>query len=255
MRRIMMVVAYDGTNYCGWQVQPNGITIEEVLNRELSRILKENICVIGASRTDSGVHALGNVAVFDTNARIPAEKVSFALNQSLPDDIRIQKSLQVPPDFHPRRCKTRKTYEYDIYNHTFENPLNRRYSYFVHRPLNPEKMQKAADFLVGTHDFKSFCNIHTQVEDTVRTIYKCQINCEGHLIRIHIEGNGFLYNMVRIIAGTLIEIGMGEYDSKYIEEILAGRNRELAGKTAPARGLRLVEIQFEEMDEEKTKKT
>lgn len=250
MRRIMLVVAYDGTDYCGWQIQPNGITIEEVINRELSRILKENICVIGASRTDSGVHALGNVAVFDTEARIPAEKVSFALNQSLPEDIRIQESLQVPSDFHPRRCKSCKSYEYDIYNHTFENPLNRRYSCFVHRTLNLQKMQQAADFLVGTHNFKSFCNIHTQVEDTVRTIYNCHISCEEHLIRIHIEGNGFLYNMVRIIAGTLIEIGMGEYEPTYIKEIIAGQNRELAGKTAPARGLRLVKIQFNEKSEE-----
>lgn len=245
MRRIKLVVAYDGTNYCGWQIQPNGITIEEVLNRELSRILKEEIRVIGASRTDSGVHALGNVAVFDTNASIPGEKVSYALNQSLPDDIRIQDSCEVPQDFHPRHCKTKKTYEYLIYNHTFQNPLNNRYTHFVYRPLDIEKMRKAAVYLKGTHDFKSFCNIHTHVEDTVRTIYNCRVEQNGRLLTIVIEGDGFLYNMVRIIAGTLIEVGMGEYEPACIEAILDKKDRTCAGKTAPAKGLKLVQILYE----------
>lgn len=245
MRRIKLVVAYDGTNYCGWQIQPNGITIEEVLNRELSRILKEEIRVIGASRTDSGVHALGNVAVFDTNASIPGEKVSYALNQSLPDDIRIQDSCEVPQDFHPRHCKTKKTYEYLIYNHTFQNPLNNRYTHFVYCPLDIEKMRKAAVYLKGTHDFKSFCNIHTHVEDTVRTIYNCHVEQNGRLLTIVIEGDGFLYNMVRIIAGTLIEVGMGEYEPACIEAILDKKDRTCAGKTAPAKGLKLVQILYE----------
>lgn len=244
MRRIMLVVAYEGTNYCGWQVQPNGITIEEVLNRELSRILGEDIKVIGASRTDAGVHAMGNVAVFDTNARIPGDKVSFALNQSLPEDIRIQMSKEVPTDFHPRHCNTRKTYEYCIYNHAFESPIGRQFTYFVHRPLDVEQMQKAADRLVGTHDFKSFCNIHTHVEDTVRTIYGCRVLKQDNQITIRIEGNGFLYNMVRIIAGTLIEVGSGLKEPEAIEGILAAKDREAAGKTAPAKGLKLVKIEY-----------
>lgn len=246
MRRIMLVVAYDGTNYCGWQVQPNGLTIEEVLNRELSRILKEDIKVIGASRTDAGVHALGNVAVFDTCARIPGEKVSYALNQSLPEDIRVQCSCEVPLDFHPRRCHTRKTYEYMIYNHKFENPIGRQYAYFFHHPLNIECMQEAARYLVGTHDFKSFCNIHTQVEDTVRTIYLCEVKREGSFLKIQIEGNGFLYNMVRIIAGTLIAVGMGEIPPADMPVILDKKDRNAAGRTAPARGLKLVKIQYED---------
>lgn len=246
MRRIMLVVAYDGTNYCGWQVQPNGITIEEVLNRELSRILKEDIKVIGASRTDAGVHALGNVAVFDTNARIPGEKVSYALNQSLPEDIRVQDSKEVPLNFHPRHCNTRKTYEYTIYNHRFENPLGRQYAYFFHHPLCVGKMQEAAQYLVGTHDFKSFCNIHTQVEDTVRTVYRCEVAKKGNLVTIRIEGNGFLYNMVRIIAGTLLAVGNGELEPAAIPAILDKKDRNAAGRTAPARGLKLVEIRYEE---------
>lgn len=240
----MLVVAYEGTNYSGWQIQPNARTIEGVLNEELSRIMKEKIQVIGASRTDAGVHALGNVAVFDTNARIPGEKVAFALNQSLPEDIRIQQSREVSPGFHPRHCNTRKTYEYNIYNQQFDCPLGRQYQYFVHRPLDEGRMQQAADMLVGTHDFKSFCNIHTQVEDTVRTIYACQVKRDGSHIRLQIEGNGFLYNMVRIIAGTLVEVGGGLRRPEQIEEILAAKNREAAGKTAPAKGLRLVKIDY-----------
>ncbi|MCI8371373.1 MAG: tRNA pseudouridine(38-40) synthase TruA [Lachnospiraceae bacterium] len=245
MRRIMLIVAYDGTNYCGWQVQPNGITIEGVLNRELSRILKEEIKVIGASRTDAGVHALGNTAVFDTSARIPADKVALALNQGLPDDIRIQHSMEVAPDFHPRHCESRKVYEYHVYNHSFDNPIGRQYHYFVHRPLEISAMQEAAAYFVGTHDFKSFCNIHTCVETTTRTIYECRVEKEQYKITIHIEGNGFLYNMVRIIAGTLIEVGNGLRKPAEIIDILAERNREAAGKTAPARGLQLVEIQYQ----------
>lgn len=245
MRRILLIVAYEGTQYCGWQIQPNGETIESVLNQELSRILKENVRVIGASRTDAGVHASGNVAVFDTCARIPAEKVAFALNQSLPEDIRIQESKEVALDFHPRHCKSRKRYEYVIYNHAFENPLGRQYSYFVYRTLNVEAMQKAALLLVGRHNFKSFCNIHTQVQDTVRHIYDCKVKRQGRYIIIEIEGNGFLYNMVRIIAGTLIEIGIGERQPEEIPSILKAENREMAGKTAPAKGLRLKEILFE----------
>lgn len=244
MRRIMLVVAYDGTNYCGWQIQPNGITIEEMLNRELSRILKEDIAVIGASRTDAGVHALGNVAVFDTQARIPGDKVSYALNQSLPADIRIQRSMEVALEFHPRHCRTRKTYVYTVYNHAFENPIGRQYAYFVHYPLSLEAMQRAAAALVGTHDFKSFCNIHTHVEDTVRTVYACEVTKAESCVCIRIEGDGFLYNMVRIIAGTLVEVGMGQRRAEELPDILLARDRERAGKTAPAKGLRLESIQY-----------
>ena len=242
MRRIMLVVAYEGTNYCGWQVQPNGITIEEVLNRELSRIFKEDIKVIGASRTDAGVYAMGNIAVFDTNARIPGEKVAFALNESLPDDIRIQKSEEVALDFHPRHCNSRKCYEYHIYNDRFENPMRRNFCAFTYREVDVSKMRKAAEYLIGEHDFKSFCNIHTNVKDTTRTIYRCDINKTGSEIVINIEGSGFLYNMVRIIAGTLLEIGTGLRNVEEMETILLAKNREMAGKTAQARGLMLKEI-------------
>ena len=161
VKRVKLVVAYDGTNYCGWQVQPNGITIEGVLNRELSKLLKEDIVVIGASRTDSGVHSYGNVAVFDTNARMPAEKISYALNQRLPEDIVVQNSCEVPPDWHPRHCNSRKTYEYRILNREFPMPQRRLDTWFVYRKLNIPAMCEAARRFEGTHDFKSFCTAKT----------------------------------------------------------------------------------------------
>ena len=175
MKRVMLTVAYDGSNYHGWQLQPNVITIESVLNEKLSELFGEEIRVIGASRTDTGVHALGNIAVFDTEARMPAEKISYALNQRLPEDIRIQKSQEVPIDFHPRHQNSRKTYEYKILNREFPMPIYRLYAHFTYVPLDVKKMRKAAAYLVGEHDFKSFCSVNTVAETTVRTIYGIEI--------------------------------------------------------------------------------
>lgn len=242
MKRVMLVVAYDGTNYCGWQVQPNAVTVEGILNEKLSELLKADIKVIGASRTDSGVHALGNVAVFDTEARIPGEKVSYALNQRLPEDIRIQKSMEVPDDFHPRYCKCWKEYEYRIYNAEFANPVERLYSYFVYRQLDIEAMKKASVYLVGEHDFKSFCSTATQTETTVRTIFGIDVEKQDKIITIKIRGNGFLYNMVRIIVGTLVQVGLAFYKPERVKEMLEAKDRIVAGPTAPACGLRLNEI-------------
>ena len=243
-RRVKLIISYDGTNYCGWQVQINGITVEEVINRELSRMLGEDIAVIGASRTDSGVHALGNVAVFDTFSKIPPEKMCFALNQRLPDDIRIQDSCEVPLDFHPRYCDSTKTYEYKTLNRRFDNPVMRLYTHFVYMPLDYEKMQEAAKYLVGEHDFKSFCSARTQVTDTVRTIYSLDVSKEDDIIKIRISGNGFLYNMVRIIVGTLIKVGLKVYPPEYVKEILEACDRNVAGPKAPAKGLTLIGIVY-----------
>lgn len=242
--RIKLIVAYDGTNYKGWQVQPNGITIEEVLNKKLTELLGEEITVAGASRTDSGVHSLGNVAVFDTNTRMPAEKISFALNQRLPEDIVVQDSCEVPEDWHPRYQNSRKTYEYRILNSTFRMPSRRFDTYFYHRTLDVEKMQKAASYLVGEHDFKSFCAIGAQVKTTVRTVYACDVLKNGEIITIRVTGNGFLYNMVRIIAGTLIQVGGGALPPERIPEILAAQDRSAAGPTAPAQGLTMMGIEY-----------
>lgn len=239
-----MTVAYDGTAYYGWQIQPGVPTIEGELNSALSGLLQEDIQVIGASRTDSGVHALCNVAVFDTDARIPGEKISYALNQRLPEDIRIQKSEETAQDFHPRHCKSRKTYEYRILNRQFPLPTRRLYAYFTYVPLDLEKMRQAAAPLVGEHDFKSFCSPSAAVESTIRTIYDLTVEKERDEIIIRVCGGGFLYNMVRIIAGTLMEAGRGNMQPEQVKEILAAKDRRAAGPTAPACGLTLVEYKF-----------
>lgn len=252
-KRVLMVVAYDGTAYYGWQIQPNGITIESELNRCLSELLGEPVQVSGASRTDSGVHALGNLAVFDTESRIPGEKFSYALNQRLPEDIRIQKSYEVPLEFHPRKTETRKTYEYRITCAEFPIPTKRRYSYYTYHNPDVTAMQEAAKHFIGEHDFGSFCSAGNQTETTVRTIYDLQVYAEEHVginvagtkdIVIRVCGNGFLYNMVRIIAGTLLDVGLGRKSPEDIPAIINACNREEAGPTAPAKGLTLIGYEF-----------
>lgn len=316
-RRILLRVAYDGTNYHGWQLQPNAATIEGELNRALCALTGEEIVVTGASRTDAGVHALGNVAVFDTTSRIPAEKFSYALNQRLPEDIVIQSSKQVADDFHPRHCDCRKTYEYDILNRTFPLPAYRNTAYFLYGTLNIKAMRRACQAFLGEHDFASFCTAGAQVQTTVRTIYSLEVECRplteagtpvppasgeavnaadgkhgeqvqqaqsasgemlnaaagksdeqvqqtqpesgetaipaagganagsaDQLLTIRVKGNGFLYNMVRIIAGTLVEVGRGHIKPEEVAGIIAAKDRAKAGPTAPARGLRLVEIEY-----------
>ena len=241
-----LTISYDGTNYCGWQIQPNGITIEEVINKTLQKLTGEPILVIGASRTDSGVHAMGNVAVFDTESTIPADRFAMALNQRLPEDIVIVKSEEVPLDFHPRYCDCSKTYEYHIINTRIPVPTKRLTNYFVSYNLNLDHMRQAAAYLVGEHDFVSFCNVRTDVENTVRTITALDIIENGNEITIRITGNGFLYNMVRIIVGTLIRVGRGFYTPEKVKEILEAKDRKAAGVTAPAHGLMLMEIKYNE---------
>ena len=248
MKRIMLTVAYDGTDYHGWQYQNNGKTIEGELNKALSSLLQKNIEVIGASRTDAGVHAMCNVAVFDTDAGIPAEKYSYALNQMLRDDIRVRKSMEVPADFHPRKTDTVKTYEYQIDCEEFADPLKTRYAYFTYVPLDASKMQEAAFHLIGTHDFKSFCSVNTTATTTVRTIHDIQVIRDGVDIIVRVTGNGFLYNMVRIIVGTLMDVGRGKYEPSKVKDILEVTDRTAAGPTVPACGLMLKELRFLELE-------
>ena len=263
-KRILLKIAYDGTNYCGFQVQPNGITVQEVVNRAVSDLTGEKIRTIGASRTDAGVHALGNVAVFDTESRMDGSKYSFALNTRLPEDIRIVGSREVPADFHPRYTDTIKTYEYHIWNSRFPDPTKRLYSLFCYYYLDLDIMRGALKAVEGTHDFRSFqSSAETNPDkDTVRTIYRAELICgsgeeqgkspessgetDGYhgLMTIRLCGNGFLYNMVRIIAGTLIEIGRGKLPPDAMPGIIASRQREAAGPTAPAHGLTLINIDY-----------
>ncbi|MCI8731677.1 MAG: tRNA pseudouridine(38-40) synthase TruA [Lachnospiraceae bacterium] len=244
MKRIGLTVAYDGSNYCGWQIQDNGRTIQGELNRCLEELLGHPVQTAGASRTDAGVHALGNVAVFDTDSRIPAEKFSYALNQRLPEDIRIQASQEVEPDFHPRFCESEKTYEYRILNRRFPLPTQRLYSYFYHYPLDVERMREASSYFIGRHDFASFCGAGAQVKTTVRLVTGISVQRNDSMVCIQVSGRGFLYHMVRILAGTLLEIGNGVYPPEHMREVLEAGDRSAAGPTAPACGLTLLGIEF-----------
>ena len=247
MRRIMLRVAYDGTGYSGWQEQENAVTIESELNKALGLITGEEISVIGASRTDAGVHAEGAVCVFDTDSRIPAEKFSYAANTRLPEAVRVWESTEVEPDFHPRHCNSEKTYEYRIWNDDFDNPLMTRYTHFIYRDIDVDAMDRAAQCLVGEHDFKSYCSTKAEVLSTVREIVSIRVerdSVDSRLIRITVTGKGFLYNMVRIIAGTLIEVGTGLRTVESVKTALEAKNREAAGPTAPAKGLTLKRMIF-----------
>ncbi len=239
-----MEIAYDGTAYCGWQIQDNALSVQEVIDKALSEWLDEDIHTIGASRTDAGVHALMNVAVFDTNTRIPGEKYAQGLNSRLPDDICVQCSYEVPKEFHPRFTETIKTYEYKILNRRFPDPTRRRDSLFYYGKLDDDAMNEAASYLIGPHDFKSFCASGHEGKSTVRTVYSASVEKEGDMIRFRITGDGFLYNMVRIIAGTLIEAGKGAIDPKDMKAILEAKDRQAAGPTAPAHGLTLISIEY-----------
>ena len=244
MRRIRLIVSYDGTNYCGWQKQPNGITIEEVLNNAISKLTGEETEITGDSRTDSGVHAYGNVAVVDTNARMSADKFAFAINQRLPDDIRIQYSDEVEAGWHPRKNDCIKTYTYRILNRKIDIPTERLYAHFCYFNLDVDKMREASGYFIGTHDFTSFCSQKSQASSPVRTIFSLEVLQDEDMITVVIRGDGFLYNMIRIIAGTLIKVGMGVYPPSHITEIMKAKNRKLAGQTMPAKGLTLVEIEY-----------
>ncbi|MCR5213469.1 MAG: tRNA pseudouridine(38-40) synthase TruA [Eubacterium sp.] len=258
--RIMLRVSYDGREYCGWQFQPGEKTIEGQLNMVLSNIYNTDIKVIGASRTDAGVHSLGNVCVFDVDqSKIPVEKLPYVMNNALPQDIRVWQSLQVDDDFHPRHTNSLKTYEYRIWNADFPDPVKRYYTHFTYRKLDVEKMREAAALLVGEHDFAAFVSAGSQAQTTVRTIYSIDIieeypdntlninnsnSVNSRLIVIRVKGSGFLYNMVRIIAGTLMSIGSGLKDVNDISLMLESGKREYGGETAPACGLTMIGIEF-----------
>ncbi|MCR5723404.1 MAG: tRNA pseudouridine(38-40) synthase TruA [Lachnospiraceae bacterium] len=244
MKRVLMCVAYDGTAYSGWQVQDNAPTIEGELNKALTDLTGTPTEVIGASRTDAGVHSMSSMCVFDTDMKMPADKYSFALNTRLPEDIRVVWSREVTPDFHPRHCNTEKTYEYHIYNAEFMPPTKRLYAFHERRPLDVALMNKGAAYLIGEHDFKSFCSVNTTAETTVRTITDIKVAKEGDEVIISVSGTGFLYNQVRIIAGTLMWVGLGIREPQDVKTMLEACNRETAGPTAPAHGLLLKSFIF-----------
>lgn len=245
MRRIHLIVEYDGTNYAGWQRQSNAMTVQEKLERAVFRLTGEEVCVSGASRTDAGVHALGQSAHFDTQSRIPADKFSFALNTMLPPDIRVVRSEEVSMAFHARFSGRGKRYRYLIHAAPHAGALNRLTHAHVIYPLDVEKMRAEAQSLVGTHDFAAFAASGSVVKDTVRTIWRADVERQGAEICLIVEGNGFLYNMVRIIAGSLIGVGSGKLAPGAIKRAIESGSRLDLGITAPAHGLTLMEVFYE----------
>ncbi len=246
--RILMTIAYDGTNFSGWQKQklPEVRTVEGELEKALRKLFRDPVLeCIGASRTDAGVHALGQRAVVDVETTIPAEKIPLAVRAFLPEDIAVTKAEEVPPEFHPRFDCVKKTYEYRFWKAPAKNPKERLYSAHQAKPLDVEQMNRAASAFIGRHDFAAFCAAGSSVSSTVRTIFDCHAEREGDVVKIFVTGDGFLYNMVRIIAGTLMAVGLGKLLPETLPGIIEGGDRRQAGQTAEPQGLTLLEIYYE----------
>lgn len=244
LKNIKLTIEYDGTNYHGWQVQPNAITVQQIVKEAIEKLTKEDINLIGASRTDEGVHAYGQVANFFTNSTILPEKFSYAINSFLPEDIVIVKSELVDEDFHSRYDTKGKKYRYIIYNREMKSALLNNRAYHVRKKIDVNIMKEAAKFLVGKHDFSSFKSSGGSAKTSVRTIHDIVIEEKDDMITIEVSGDGFLYNMVRIIAGTLVEFGVEKRNPSDMLDILESKDRRKAGKTAPSQGLYLVEIYY-----------
>ena len=244
-RRFKLVVEYDGTAYCGWQRQINGPSVQQVIEEALSRLTQESVSLVGSSRTDAGVHARGLCAHFDSATRIPAEKLAFALNTMLPEDVRIRESSLAPAGFHARFSACGKVYRYAFCNARHDRAIGRQYAAHIPLPLDEAAMQREADSLPGTHDFAAFAASGSVARSTVRTIYRAQVTRCGDEVTLLVLGDGFLYNMVRIIAGTLAEVGTGKRPGGAIARAIATGDRLALGQTAPARGLTLEDVLYE----------
>ncbi|WBW98026.1 tRNA pseudouridine(38-40) synthase TruA [Oceanirhabdus sp. W0125-5] len=243
-KNIKLEVQYNGAKYYGWQKQKTHITVQEVLEKTLSKLLKEEIEVTGCSRTDSKVHALKYVCNFKSKTNIPCEKIKYALNPILPDDIVVLNSIEVDNMFHSRYSCIGKTYLYKILNREVRGVFGREGIYHYKDHLCLEKMKLASKYFIGTHDFNAFKSTGSSVKSTIRTIESISIIKNDQEIIIEVTGDGFLYNMVRIIVGTLIQVGINKIEPEYIQTILKSKDRKLAGPTAPAEGLYLKEIYF-----------
>lgn len=243
--RYRLIIEYFGKNYNGWQRQTNGVGVQQVLEDTLSGLLEQSVTVIGSGRTDTGVHALGQAAHFDADTRIPAEKLVFAANALLPHDIKIKSCLEAAPGFHAQYDAKSKTYRYQTYVSRIPSPLrDDRFAQII-PPLDIDKIKRCAAKLVGRHDFAAFSSSGSQKKTSVREIYGIEVLESGDELYFEISGNGFLYNMVRIIVGTLVFIGKGKLPEETIDIMLETGNRKLGGKTFPAKGLLLKSVCYE----------
>lgn len=246
MPRHLLTIKYDGTNYAGWQVQPNAVTVQSVVQGALIDLFgEEGLGVSGCSRTDSGVHANMFCCHFDSNTSISDERIPYALNTRLPDDIRAIKCQTVADDFHARYSSKGKTYVYKIHNSAVADPFKTKYYLQVVKRIDDIKLNKAAKAFEGTHDFCGFCSSGSSVVDTVRTVYDCSVNRVQDDIFISITANGFLYNMVRIIVGTLLEVDMGKINAEDLPDIISSKERNRAGFTAKPHGLYLDKVHYD----------
>ncbi len=245
MRQLLFQIAYDGTNYHGFQVQKNALSVAEVFQNAVEQVFGRREDIIGCSRTDTGVHANHYYITCKTESSIAEERAHRALNFYLPNDIAVLDCREVPLSFHPRYDAVQKRYLYKIWCSRVQNPFLLPYAYWYHHSVDVPKMQRAADLMLGTHDFAAFCASGSDIEDTVRRMDEISLNMEGNLLTVSVTGNGFLYHMVRIMVGTLLFVSEGKILPEEIPEILEGKDRSRAGKTAPAKGLFLDEVFFD----------
>ncbi len=246
MTNILLTIEYDGTNYCGWQMQNNGISIQQKIEESIFNITGDKTRIYGSGRTDAGVHALAQTATFKTKSTIPPESICKALNSVLPRDISIISSKAVPDDFHARFSAKGKRYEYLILNRECRSPFYENRAYFYRKEIDLDRMQKAAAYFCGTHDFSGFMSTGSSVNDYIRTIYESEVEKHGDLIRVSLYGNGFLYNMVRIMCGTLLYAGTGKIEPESISRIIESRDRNEGGPTLPPSGLYLAAVVYDE---------
>lgn len=248
MRQIALVLRYDGTAYHGWQIQNNAKTVQETLQNAVRRIVQEDIHIIGCGRTDTGVHAHIYVASFLTSSSIPADKFPSAINSQLPYDISVIDAMDAPDEFHPIRSCIRKEYTYSIYTGKIRDPFLHNRALHLPYGLDVDKISQASANFVGTHDFSSMRSLGTDVSSTVRTVYDYRVECHGSLVKLIVSADGFLYNMARTMAGTLLHVSSGKIRPDSIPDILASGNRSLAGPTAPACGLALTGLWYNDID-------
>lgn len=245
-RGLKLVIEYDGTRYAGWQIQPNGVAVQQVIESALANVLGNPVRLRSSGRTDAGVHALGMVAMCTTNSTIPVRGIQASVNKLLPDDIVVQSISEIDREFNPIKEARRKQYQYTIYNGLIRSPLMRHFSWHVREKLDISAMRRASAFFVGEHDFGAFRASNSDAKTSVRTIMSVQIQAQNNIIQIDIVGSGFLKNMVRIMTGTLVDIGRGHYSPEHILALLENKDRKKAGVTAPACGLCLLRVDYDE---------
>jgi tRNA pseudouridine38-40 synthase len=244
MRNLKLTLAYDGTDFHGWQIQPDLRTVQGELQRALQKLLNHDVTVTGSGRTDAGVHAHGQVANVETLRSMDTDAVLRGANALLPSEIRVLSVEEVSADFHARRSARSKTYEYHIWRHPIVSPFHCRYVYAFHYPIDEELLDRGTEFFIGTHDFTSFCAAATEIEDRTRTIYEANWDRSEGTWVFRIRGNGFLQYMVRTIAGTLLEVGQGRLVPEKLPEIFESKDRRVAGPSLPPHGLHLIEVKY-----------